>query len=287
MDESHPKDRFSGKDTPMRFGVPVWEKMPQSMEDTESQKNATRTYLGRLVPLSRCIRINEDRSKIIMGKCFEFPVYDKNENVVWYEQSTRRITTKKGIKTLISGSVERAVWRSLPALLAASKDGEGCDLYGNEGLPERFGIWIGTLVLDKAKILDEIESQFLCFKKDCFGFQSYAEQLADALETATKWESLLDYKIYIYCECAGCGDISAYKKGKAKEIYWSKLSNRQDLFLQTAQEVNATLSQKSKGEWEYLVRRSCREAYDTVCPHETEQRLEAWVKGWNANKKTK
>lgn len=276
-----PKERIE-KDTVMDgVGVPVWEMMPESMDDEASQKNATRTYLGRLVPLSRCIRINDDRTVIIMGKCFEFPVYDQNGNVVWYELSTRRATTKKGIKTLISGSVERAVWRSLPALLMAGNDNGVSCIYENEELPEQFDLWVGALVLDKAKVLDEIESSFLHFEKSRLVSQTYAKQLADALEQATKWEGLLVSRVDKYCEFSGCEDIASQKKGKAKEIYWGKLGNRQDLFLQTAQTGDDALSETSKKEWENLIQHSCQEAYDAVCPHETERQLEAWVKGWN------
>lgn len=276
------------KKTIMKFGVPVWENMPQSMEDNVAKENATRTYLGRLVPLSRCIRISEEQTGIIMGKCFEFPVYDKNENVIWYELSTRRTKTKKEIKTLISGSVERAIWRSLPSLLMMGKDGDE-NVYDNENLPESFDLWIGTLVLDKAKVLDEIESKFLhCEGGTALGLQTYAEQLADALNKATNKEMLLNDRIGAYCKYSGCEDIASQTKGKAKEIYWSRLGNRQDLFLQTAQTSDKALSKESKEKWESLVGYACREAYDAVCPHETERQLEAWVKGWNTfNKKTK
>ncbi len=37
------------------WGVPVWEDMPRSQDDDASIKNATETYLGRLLPVSRVV----------------------------------------------------------------------------------------------------------------------------------------------------------------------------------------------------------------------------------------
>lgn len=272
----------------MEFGEkPVWEEMPQSFEDKGSKaKNATSTYLGRLVPLSRCIRIPEDQTeKLILGECFQYPGYDPKKREFFYELSTR---LKDNKKELIKGDVKQAIWRSLPALLMADVQ----ILCYRKNLPAQFDLWIGTLVLDKAKVLDEIESKFLQFKKSRIVSEDYSKQLNESLKKAMKGEDQLKKMINEYRECAGFKDNKSGKKedkyGKAKEIYWSRLGNRQDLFLQTAQTSDGALSVASKKEWEKLIRCSCREAYDAVCPHETERQLEAWVKGWNTfNKKTK
>lgn len=272
------------KNKGMEFGKnPVWEEMPQSFADKESKaKNATSTYLGRLVPLSRCIRIPEDqKEKLILGECFQYPGYDPKKQEFFYELSTRLEDNKK---ELIKGDVKQAIWRSLPALLMAGVE----ILCHRKNLPEQFDIWIGTLVLDKAKVLDEIESKFLQFKKSRIVAADYSKQLNESLNKATNNEMLLNDRIGAYCKYSGCEDIASQKKGKAKEIYWGRLGNRQDLFLQTAQTNDKALSDASKKEWEKLIWYSCREAYDAVCPHETERQLEAWVKGWNTfHKKTK
>jgi CRISPR system Cascade subunit CasA len=46
------------------WGQPIWEKPPNGFNDADSIKNATQTYLGRLVPLSRSVRLNADSMDI-------------------------------------------------------------------------------------------------------------------------------------------------------------------------------------------------------------------------------
>ncbi len=45
-------DRFFGERS---WGKPVWEMMPERPDDSTAERNATSSYLGRLVPLARSI----------------------------------------------------------------------------------------------------------------------------------------------------------------------------------------------------------------------------------------
>jgi len=58
-------------------GIPIWECFPSSPSDDKAIKNATQTYIGRLVPLSRWLKILPDRNTMLMGEGFVYPVYPK------------------------------------------------------------------------------------------------------------------------------------------------------------------------------------------------------------------
>src|ERR1700730_5780520 len=55
-------EHFFGQDC---WGRPAWESMPTGLADTEAVQNASRTYLGRLVPLTRAIWLADDCRSLI------------------------------------------------------------------------------------------------------------------------------------------------------------------------------------------------------------------------------
>ncbi|MGD9211227.1 MAG: type I-E CRISPR-associated protein Cse1/CasA, partial [Desulfobacteraceae bacterium] len=48
-----------------KWGRPVWENFPKDVTDTNAFENAGRTYLGRLMPLSRFVKLKDKRCCII------------------------------------------------------------------------------------------------------------------------------------------------------------------------------------------------------------------------------
>lgn len=64
------------------WGTPVWEKAPSSPRDAGAVQNATTTYLGRFAPLSRTVRLAEDRRSMILANGLEYPAYPQ-----WREPS--------------------------------------------------------------------------------------------------------------------------------------------------------------------------------------------------------
>jgi CRISPR system Cascade subunit CasA len=55
------------------WGKALWEQMPQGYEDHAAICNATRSYLGRLIPLSRSILLNPDRKHLVLGNGLSYP----------------------------------------------------------------------------------------------------------------------------------------------------------------------------------------------------------------------
>ena len=141
------------------WGRPVWEMMPERSTDSLAVGNASRTYLGRLVPLTRAIWLANDRQSLTLANGLEYVPYP-----VWREPSATIVTREvKGQPTrvVLAGSVERAAWRVLHALTvkAVSQNSNGGPaVLQNVSDDEAFDLWVGGLVANKAKPVDTIES---------------------------------------------------------------------------------------------------------------------------------
>jgi len=56
-------------------GKPVWEMMPSSFADSKSVDNATTTYLGRLVAMTRLIRLHHSGNRMLLGDGLVYPSF--------------------------------------------------------------------------------------------------------------------------------------------------------------------------------------------------------------------
>lgn len=275
----------------LTFGIPVWEQMPRAMNDKRAIDNASLTYLGRLVPISRSIRLlGAAMEEMILARGIPYPGEDDDKSTLYYESTMRRKRGKDGRISLVGTTLDRALWRSLPAMLRSFQEensGEGSP-YDNDHLPERFDIWVGALVVDKANIMGEIESRFPHVHPSIFS-EDTTVRLRNSLTKAETGNKRLYKAICRYHELMGEPLEQAQKKAqreqvmnRAMEIYWGELSSCQNLFLAAAMGQ----AEEADKEWQTLINRSCRTAYDIMCPHTTNRQLEAWAKGWKTYSKS-
>ena len=99
------------------MGRPIWELMPSELSDADAVKNATTSYLGRLVPMSRTVKISTDASSCIVARGVTYPVYAE-KNVLMYFETSMTIRQKDDeTRQIVGATLNKAIWRSLPALL--------------------------------------------------------------------------------------------------------------------------------------------------------------------------
>ena len=101
------------------IGRPIWELFPKGFADEKAVFNATRTFLGRLVPLSRAIRIQPDGRTMVLGRGLEYPVFGDPKTPFPKEvtASSRLVKTKKEeTEVLLHYEPGHSVWRHLAAL---------------------------------------------------------------------------------------------------------------------------------------------------------------------------
>ena len=143
------------------WGRPVWEMMPTSPNDKSAIFNVTRTYLGRLVPISRAIRLTEN-GDLLLANGLDYPswpeVREASATIV-----VRKIKGKPD-RDLLRASLYEAPWRVLNALTVKTawmKESIGGPIaLNNLSENEAFDLWVGALVVDKASVLNTVEGVY-------------------------------------------------------------------------------------------------------------------------------
>jgi CRISPR system Cascade subunit CasA len=150
---------------PHPIGRPPWEKMPTSLADADAVGNSTASYLGRLVPLTRLIRLHENGSRMLMGEGFACPAFTDGFPAEPTAIVVVRIKDKVPVRALLSYRPGRALWRELGAIAvkrSAKSAGEtgGPLSLKSLGQGESCDLVVCALARDQATILDTTESVF-------------------------------------------------------------------------------------------------------------------------------
>ena len=145
----------------LHWGRPLWEAFPESQADTNNISNATSTYLGRLVPLARAVRLDHDCRTMILANGLKYMPYP-----AWREPTATVVVGKsKGNsnRNVVRASLQKAPWRELHSLtvktISQNTNGGPLALQNIKG-DHPFDLWVGGLVADQAKLVDTLESVF-------------------------------------------------------------------------------------------------------------------------------
>lgn len=107
------KNQISKYLKPCEWGKPLWEEYPTSPNDRNAIANATKTYLGRLLPLSRWIKIDPRGIEMILANGFSF----KSHPDFPAECSATEYVDKKTTERKLLSISDKSIWRQLPAIL--------------------------------------------------------------------------------------------------------------------------------------------------------------------------
>jgi CRISPR system Cascade subunit CasA len=265
-----------------KWGKPVWELFPKSAQDMPAIENACRTYLGRLVPLSRLVRLPaEGEQGCIIGP--PPPSFKIEHLPAFRESSTTVVTNKNGECYYLSVSSEKHIWRELGAVLCLS------DAAGNQqaALPlsmlkkhiDQFGgdhveIWVGGLETGAtaAKLSDMLEWH-LTIPVNQFGeipLKKYeiGVTLSNVAEAVLK-KALKAYWSALKRDSRDIGFSSA------STHFWSVLDRRFTVLLESSADAGVFLNDT----WYPIVRSAMYDAYAAACPHSTPRQIQAFAIG--------
>jgi len=266
------------------WGVPVWERMPASPSDSAAVKNASLTYLGRLVPLSRSIHLADDSQSAIVANGLTYPEWREQTATIVVRQIKSQPT-----RLALRASVERAAWRELHSLAVIAVDqssngGPAALLNIADGVA--FDLWVGGLAASKAKLVDTLESVF----------HVPAAMLGDSCqrvyEQGVRWAESAGFSlsraVSAYHRESGDNLDRAEQKRRRQQIqnkataqYWTDVEQAVPRLLGFAESV-AELGQPAewhKTDWGKAVWASARAAYDLACPHSTPRQMRAHAVG--------
>lgn len=275
------------------FGKPVWEMMPTSMADSVRVENATATYVGRLVPMTRLIRLHPSGERMLLGNGL---VYSPFTDGFPPEPTATVMIRQKGKKeerAILSYRPTKALWRELSAIvvkrntegsggplsLRAIQDGKGCDLI------------VAALARDKATIVDVVESVFHIpapLRTDK-GTASYESEV----KIAESWANRLGWAIEGYRQeidvgwegrLKGAGPGKWTLKSKLHSIatshYWTTVEKNLQLLMSHIEAIGTDAAIPNREVWRKMLFSSACEAYRISCGQETPRHMRAFAKGW-------
>lgn len=279
------KVRVHGFYGDISWGRPVWEDMPKSFSDANAVTNATMTYLGRLVPLSRLVLLKPDGETMLLGCGFKFFSYPVGPR----EPSSTAVAVKDERRLLGAGNKE--VWRELPALISLNlvKDfGGALTLYD---LPENtcFDIYVGALIRKskQAEVLDVIESVLYVSAetRSETGMATYKKEVSHA----ERMGGCLYSAVATYNKCLGDDWDKRLKKraslrkqfvAKATQRYWTGVEKLRPLLISHIDALGTERFEETGDVWRRSVHGAAREAYQRTCGQESARQIRAFALGW-------
>jgi len=255
----------------IRWGRPVWEMMPTSFDDELAIINATKTYLGRLVPISRAIRLAEN-GDLLLANGLGYPKI---------REASATIMAKGMEREPLRASLDKALWRVLNALTtqaASNRDSIGGPIaLNNLSENEAFDLWVGALVVRRAKVLDTVESVY--HLPATMLLDTGQKRYEDGIDFAEAIERNLKNAVSSYRR--EVGDNLATLQHKATFQYWTQAEQMLPQLLDAVKSSEPLQEQRewAKTLWGQALGCFAHEVYKTVCPHETGRQIRAFVKG--------
>jgi len=258
------------------LGRPVWEKMPGN--DTEAL--TTETFLGRLTPLSRAIRLFEGSSKMLYGEALRYNTYPDFPQEFNTSVAIRRSKNKEE-RYLVGARLGIQPWRQLDAILQYNLSGKtsshAMNLNHLDGEP--IDIWVGALVRNPGKqdILDSVESRFHISEQ--FRSPEGCAVYAAEVQKAQAVSKLLDTAVYVYRIHLDPRNETRIGSN-AINIYWTTVEINLSLLMNHIDAIGTSDTEPTCKVWRKMLYSASREAYSIACGQETPRQMRAFAKGW-------
>lgn len=265
------------------MGVPVWECMPAGMNDLPAIKNATTTYLGRLVPLSRVVKISGHNDKCLVAKGLTYPVYSEDKALLYYESTMSVVLAKDGARHIVGADISKAMWRNLPAILhrfSSEAKTFSFSCLDEQDLPEHYGIWVGAMVLDQAKVLGTLEDYYEHMDRGCVGLAADKRQAA-LMRMADNGISLLKTALMSYYAFVNSPfDNKKQVFAHAEKNYWGKLTAKKDIYVRClgASAENPELYDSVRALWSSAICGAASTTFDLLVSRNNVSQLAAWAR---------
>jgi len=272
---------------------PLWEMIPTSFYDEPNVQNATKTYLGRLVPLSRLVLLHQQEPYMLLGNALEYPTFSNGfaQEVTATVVRTKIRNTEKRI--LLSYRPTKSIWRQLPAILVKDKSfevGGPLSLYNlreNQG----FDLQVCALAHNKGSLLDVFESVIAIPAQldSDIGRNTYdaeikrSEHIADILGKAVEmYRKKLDAAWERRLQNAGPqkGALRAQLYDRAANFFWTAIEQNINLLITFIQALDTENAEHHKELWRHFLTSQALAAYNFACSNDTPRQILAFTEGW-------
>jgi CRISPR system Cascade subunit CasA len=256
---------------PNGWGKPIWELPVKSIDHREAIGNATKSYLGRLVPLSRAIRVHPDGKQIVLANGLEYPLAP-----IFREPAATWIARDDG-PTVLGVSIGRSLWRQLLSITVKRRSSSdiisGPLALRNLGDNESCTLWIGALATDKAKIEDVVEA---AYDIPAGMFRDSGRKLyEEGVGLSVRWQEAVSKSVKAY---AGTLKLEPVPYDRARQHFWTSIEQHVPVLLKLT-EAPETAGDLVVSVWGGRCKEAARSAYEFACPHQTPRQIQAYAIG--------
>ncbi|HEY9167073.1 MAG TPA: type I-E CRISPR-associated protein Cse1/CasA [Candidatus Kryptonia bacterium] len=275
------------------IGRPVWEMVPTSFADSKPIENATATYLGRLVPMTRLIRLHPSCERMLLGDGLVYPTFTDGFPSEPTATVLIRKTEKKEERAVLSYRPSKALWRELSAIIVKRRAGEAGGPLALQSIQDadECDIIVGALARDQATIVDTTESVFHVSSRlrSPKGTSTYeaevkeAENLASRLGWAVEvYRQEIDHGWEGRLKSAGAskGELKAKLHSIATTHYWTAVEKNLSLLLAHIEAIDNEGAIPTLHVWQKMLYKTALDAYRVACGQETPRQMRAFAKGW-------
>lgn len=235
------------------WGKPAWE-CDIGDGNGADIKSLSSSYLGRLVPISKIIKINGNSSMIMRGIKYYGAEEGAFDQMMW-----AYLDTKKNVNRFMHADFEKHPWRSLHLVDQRVYR----NIYNASGA---ITVISGAMIYDQAKPIDEVEWEMQVEKEIVDNAFSQYKAGVDYAE---------DICYYLEKEMKNYDDEVKYAlsdKKSSKISYWSSL-NKNNYKLIKEISINGGFE-----EWKKIVNKSAMYCFDNYIPKTRACEVKAYVK---------
>lgn len=290
--------KYLYEDLGVWLGRPLWEMPIKSPGDHEAIMNATQTHIGRLVPQTRILRVNEDRKRVLLGSGFLYPKYQDENNPFQPDLFATMVLNKKNERILLSAKPNSAVWRELHSLTVLRKNasdssrGPLCLLNIPNTAP--CDIVVNAMITNPrqaAEIVDLIESVFHvpASLRTPEGAEAYKSEVEQAVFlNARLGLAVEEYRKEIDADWENRLERAKQDKWVLKEKlssvasihYWTTVEKSLPLLIRHIEAIGTDAAIPIREAWRKMLFSVACEAYRIACGQETPRQMRAFAKGW-------
>ncbi len=293
-----------GSYSDIALGRPVWEFFPESPEkESDRVINATKTYIGRLVPISRWIHLIHGSDQMYCCNGFRYDTF--KDGFASEPTAAVRLVTKKdkkGAETterkVVKVEPTRALWRELSSLLVKrSAEGLGGPLAMlNAPYDTEFDFHVCAITRDQASMDIAVESVFHISPAFHTHISVYQTEVtgADKVLGAEGYSRKLRWAIEDYRQTIDNDWKTRVKRTQAKEqnalkdrlaqtaslSYWTTVEKNLPLLMNHIEAIGTDAAIPTRAAWRKMLFSAACEAFRIACGQETPRQLRAFAKGW-------
>lgn len=289
--------KFVYGDSKNWLGSPLWEMPIKSPNDHEAIVNATQTHIGRLVPQTRILKVNEDRRLVLLGAGFLYPKFQDEKNTFHPDVFATMVLNNDGERILLSAKPNSSIWRELHSLAVCRKnasnssrgplcllnipDTNSCDIISNAMI---------TNPKQAAEIVDLIESVFNipAGLRTPEGTVSYQSEVKKSVSEAIRLgRAIEEYRKEIDGSWIKRLESTKDKwvlKAKLHSIatthYWTTIEKNLLLLMAHIEAIGTDNAIPTREAWRKMLFSTTCEAYRIACGQATPRQMRAFAKGW-------